>query len=54
MAKFEEADNRLFKNVYVDKNTKKKIRAQPLKVLAGKVRSRGPAGTKALRPKRKK
>ncbi len=54
MAKFEEADNRLFKNVYVDKVTKKKIRAPPLKVLAGKIKGRGPQGTKKLRPKRKK
>ena len=54
LAKFEEADDRLFKNVYVDKVTKKKIRAPPLKVLAGKIKGRGPQGTKKLRPKRKK
>ena len=54
MAKFEEADNRLFKNIFVDKVTKKKIRAQPLKVIAGKVRGRGPQGARKLRPKRKK
>ncbi len=54
MGKFEEANNRMFKNVYVDKVTKKKIRAHPLKVLAGKIRGRGKRGTKNLRPKRMK
>ena len=54
LAKFEEADDRLFKNIFVDKVTKKKIRAPPLKVLAGKIRGRGPQGTRKLRPKRRK
>lgn len=54
MGKFEEAHNRLFKNVYVDKVTKRKIRAPPLKVLAGKIRGRGKNGTRALRPKKTK
>ncbi|MFW5852821.1 MAG: hypothetical protein ACOCUR_02225 [Nanoarchaeota archaeon] len=54
MGKFEEADERLFKNIYVDKVTKKKIRAPPLKVLAGKIKGRGKQGTRKLRPKRKK
>lgn len=54
MAKFEEANTRLFKNVYVDKVTKRKIRAPPLKVIAGKVKSRGPQGTYKLRPVRRK
>ncbi len=54
MAKFKEADDRLFKNVYVDRNSKRKIRAPPLKVLAGKIRGRGKNASTALRPKRKK
>ncbi|MBI4152865.1 hypothetical protein J4210_02505 [Candidatus Woesearchaeota archaeon] len=54
MAKFPEAEARLFKNIFVDRKTKRKIRANPLKVQAGKVRGRGiGAGTK-LKPKRKK
>ena len=54
MAKFPEAEARLFKNIFVDKITKKKIRADPLKVTLGKIRSRGAQGTRKLRPKRKK
>lgn len=54
MAKFPEAEARLFKNIYVDKVTKRKIRAPPLKVIEGLVRGRGPQGSRALRPKRKK
>ena len=54
MAKFAEADARLFKNIFVCRNTKRKIRANPLKVQAGKMTGRGKGGTKKLRPKRKK
>lgn len=54
MAKFPEADARKFKNIYVDKKTKRKVRANPGKVQDGKVRSRGKAGTYKLRPKKKK
>ena len=54
MAKFPEADARLFKNIFVDKKTKRKIRANPLKVLAGKIKGRGKGGSIRLRPKRKK
>jgi hypothetical protein len=54
MGKFPEADTRLFKNIFVDKNTKRKIRAPMLKVLAGKIKSRGTMGTRDLRPKKKK
>ena len=54
MGKFPEADARLFKNIFVDKKTKRKIRAHPLKVLAGKIKSRGKNGSTRLRPKRKK
>ena len=54
MAKFEEANNRLFKNIFVDRKTKRKIRANSLKVSQGKIRGRGKQGTRHLRPKRKK
>ena len=54
MAKFPEAEARIMKNIFVDRKTKRKIRANPLKVQAGKVRGRGKQGTKSLRPKRKK
>ncbi len=54
MAKFPEADARLFKNIFVDRKTKRKIRANPLKVQAGKVRGRGNTAGTRLRPKRKK
>ena len=54
MAKFPEAEARIMKNIFVDKKTKRKIRADPLKVILGKVRSRGNDGTRKLRPKRKK
>lgn len=54
MVKFPEAEARLFKNIFIDRKTKRKIRANPLKVIAGKVRGRGKnAGTK-LKAKRKK
>jgi ribosomal protein L40E len=52
MAKFEEAQNRLFKNVFVCKRCKSKQRANIIKVLQGKVLCRK-CGGKALRPKRK-
>ena len=54
MAKFPEAMARKFKDVFVDRRTKKKVRAQPLKVIAGKVKGRGPQGSRALRPKKTK
>ena len=54
MAKFPEAYARLFKNIFVDKKTKRKIRANPLKVIAGKIKGRGKGGSIKLRPKRKK
>jgi len=40
MAKFEEASRRLFKNVFVCKRCKSKIRAQPMKILQGEIRCR--------------
>ncbi|MDP3990075.1 MAG: hypothetical protein Q8Q01_02615 [archaeon] len=54
MGKFAEADARLFKNIFVDRKTKRKIRANPLKVQAGKIRGRGKSAGTKLRPKRKK
>ena len=42
--------NRLFKNVFVDLKTKRKIKAKPVKVIAGKIRGRGSRGSKNLRP----
>lgn len=52
--KFAECEARLFKNIFVDKKTKRKIRAHPLKVQAGKVKGRGKGGSIRLRIKRKK
>lgn len=40
MAKIPEAQNRLFKNVFVCKKCHTKIRANPEKILKGKVRCR--------------
>ena len=54
MVKFPEAMARKFKNIFVDRKTKKKIRANPLKVQAGRIRGRGKGASKALRPKRTK
>ncbi|MBT7903199.1 50S ribosomal protein L40e [Candidatus Woesearchaeota archaeon] len=53
MAKFEEANARFFKNIFVCKRCKHKIRAPGLKVIQGKISCRHCKG-KALRPKRKK
>ncbi|MBU0471659.1 MAG: 50S ribosomal protein L40e [Nanoarchaeota archaeon] len=53
MAKFPEADARLFHNIFVCKKCKSKIRAPNLKVFAGKVACRK-CGAKALRTVRKK
>jgi len=53
MAKFEEAAVRKFRNVFVCRRCKSKIRAPNLKVLAGKISCRKCSST-ALKPKRKK
>lgn len=53
MAKIVDADTRIFNNVYVCKDCKHKMKAQPLKVLAKKVKCRNCNGY-SLRPKRKK
>ncbi len=53
MAKFQEAEARLFRNIFVCKKCKSKIRTSMMKVLAGKISCRK-CGSKALRPIRKK
>jgi ribosomal protein L40E len=53
MAKFEEAAVRKFRNVFVCRRCKSKIKAPNLKVLAGKIRCRK-CHAKTLKPKRKK
>ncbi|MAG38907.1 50S ribosomal protein L40e [Candidatus Woesearchaeota archaeon] len=53
MAKFPEAEARLFKNVFVCKKCKSKIRAPSLKVYAEKINCRK-CGSKALRSIKKK
>jgi len=52
MAKIKEAQNRLFKNIFVCKKCHSKIRADPQKILKGKVRCRKCKGT-AFRPLKK-
>lgn len=49
---FPEATQRLFHRIFVCKVCKSKIRANPVKVKAGKVKCRR-CGSKALRPKRR-
>jgi ribosomal protein L40E len=53
MAKFQEAIDRNFKNIFVCRRCKTKIRAPTLKVIAGKIKCRKCAG-KVLRPIKKK
>jgi len=53
MAKIPEAQNRLFKNVFVCKNCQSKIKAKQIQVLEGKVKCRK-CGKRALRPLKKK
>jgi hypothetical protein len=53
MAKILEAANRLYKNVFVCKNCRTKVRSDPQKVLKGKVKCRK-CKKKAFRPLRKK
>ena len=53
MARIPEAQNRLFKNVFVCKRCQTKIRADPQKILKGKIKCRKCAG-KAFRPLKKK
>ena len=51
--KIKEAQNRLFKNVYVCKKCKSKMKSDPQKVLKGKARCRK-CKAPALRPLKKK
>lgn len=53
MAKFPEAESRLFKNIFVCKKCKSKLKAPPLKVIAGRIKCRK-CGSKALRTVKKK
>jgi len=53
MAKIQEASNRLFKNVFVCKKCRAKIRAEPQKILKGKVKCRK-CGKNSFRPIKKK
>ncbi len=53
MAKILEAHNRLFKNVFVCKNCGTKMRADPQKILKGKIKCRK-CQKKKFRPLRKK
>jgi predicted Zn finger-like uncharacterized protein len=53
MAKIIEATNRLFKNVFVCKKCQTKIRANPIRILEGKVKCRK-CKKRAFRPIKKK
>lgn len=53
MAKLAAAQARLFKNIFVCKECKAKIRTEPIRVINGKVRCRKCKSNK-LRPIRKK
>jgi len=53
MAKIKEAQNRLFKNVFVCKKCKAKIKSEARKIIEGKVRCRKCKGS-AFRPLKKK
>jgi len=51
--KIPEAQNRLFKNVFVCKKCQSKRKSEPLKVLEGKTKCRK-CGSRAFRPLKKK
>jgi|TARA_Y100000310_G_C20151823_1_gene565114 ribosomal protein L40E len=53
MAKIPEAQNRLFKNVFVCKKCQTKIKASPVKILENKVKCRK-CKKKAFRPLKRK
>ena len=53
MAKIAEVINRLFKNVFVCKACKSKIKANPQKILTGKVKCRK-CGKRSFRPLKRK
>ena len=53
MAKIPEADARIFRNIFICKKCKSRIRASSMKVIQGKIKCRK-CGSRALRPVRKK
>ncbi len=53
MTKFPEAEARMFRNIFVCRRCKTKLRAPNIKVVSGKISCRKCSG-KALRPLRKK
>jgi ribosomal protein L40E len=53
MAKLLPAQGRLFKNIFICKECKSKIRAEPIRIISGKVRCRK-CKSNRLRPIRKK
>ena len=53
MAKIKEAQDRIFKNIFVCKKCQTKVRADPQKILKGKVKCRKCKKT-AFRPLKKK
>ena len=53
MAKVAAAQSRLFKNVFVCKKCRSKIKAESRKIITGKIKCRK-CGGKAFRPKKKK
>jgi len=53
MAKIKEAQNRIFKNIFVCKKCQTKVRSDPQKILKGKVKCRKCKKT-SFRPLKKK
>ncbi|MBR9692239.1 50S ribosomal protein L40e [Candidatus Woesearchaeota archaeon] len=53
MAKIPEAEERMFRNIFVCRKCKSKIRASPMKITQGRISCRK-CGCKALKPVRKK
>jgi len=53
MAKIPEAEERLFRNVFVCRKCKSKMKASPMKVASGRVSCRK-CGSHALKPVRRK
>jgi ribosomal protein L40E len=53
MAKIAAAQVRMFKNVFICKECNSKIKAEPRKILLGKIKCRK-CGATVFRPKRKK
>ncbi len=53
MAKIKEASDRMFKNVFVCKKCSTKIKAEPQKILAGKIKCRK-CKKSSFRPLKKK